>query len=103
RPLALDRPHRVEARRPDAVAVRRRLDETADGLRVAEDPADLLGAGALVDGDGDAAGGPDRVVDERPLVAGATHQADPVALLDALGDQSPSERLDVVAEGGAGD
>src|SRR5262249_44768108 len=48
----------------------------------------LLGAGGFVDRHGDRADGPDRVVDQRPLVPGLGHQPDPLARLDARRDQA---------------
>ena len=55
------------------------LDDDRDRARVGEDPLDLLRGAGLVDRDRDAAGVPDRVVQDGPLVARARHQADPVA------------------------
>ena len=74
------------------------LDDHGDGAGVAEDPLHLLGRGGLVDRHGDGAGGPDRVVAERPLVAGLAHQADPVARLDAARDEPGGERADLGRE-----
>ena len=68
---------------------RRRTATAPESLRI---HCDLLGRGGLVDRHGDRAGGPDREVEQRPLVAGARHQADPVARLDAGGDQALGER-----------
>ena len=65
-----------------------RLHDDRDRARVDEDPRDLLGRRGLVDRHGDGAGGEDRVVEQRPLVAGAREQRDPVARLDAGGDQA---------------
>src|SRR5262249_6695215 len=59
--------------------------------------------GGLVDGHHDGAGGPDGVVDERPLVAGMRHDRHPVAGGDAGGDQPLGERLHLVSELAGGD
>ena len=48
-----------------------------DRAGVAEDPLDLLGRGGLVDRHGHRARGPDREVDQRPLVAGLATSARP--------------------------
>ena len=64
-------------------AVRGGLDDREHRAGVAEVPLHLLGRRGLVDRDGDGAGGPDRVVAERPLVAGPAHQRHPVAGLHA--------------------
>ena len=53
---------------------------------------DLLGRAGLVDRDGDAAGEPDRVVGQRPLVAGARHRPDAVADPDARGHEPLGQR-----------
>ena len=58
---------------------RRSRRSTATAPESARIHCDLLGAGGLVDRDGDRAGRPDRVVEQRPLVPGAAHQRDPVA------------------------
>ena len=59
---------------------------------------DLLGGGGLVDRHRHRAGGPDGEVDEGPLVAGPAHQGDPVAGVDAGGDQALGQRDDLGAE-----
>src|SRR5699024_12100949 len=46
------------------------LHEGGLGARIGEDPLDLFGGGGLEDGDGDGTDGPERVVDDGPLVAG---------------------------------
>ena len=53
---------------------------------------DLLGGRGLVDRYRDRAGEPDRVVEQRPLVAGPRDQGDPVAGLDAGRDQTLGDR-----------
>ena len=58
----------------DTVSVMMRVD-----VRVDEDVGDLVDGAGLVDGHGDEAGRPAREVEERPLVAGAAHDRDPVA------------------------
>jgi hypothetical protein len=83
--------------------VRGGLDETGDRAGVGQDPVDLLNAGRLVDGHGDRTGRPDRVVDQRPLVARLAHQRDPVAGLDAGRDQALGQRHHIRLEPGAGD
>ena len=65
---------------------------TARAPESPQDPGDLLGRGGLVDRHGDGAGEPDRVVEQRPLVAGLGDQGDPVAGLDAGGDQALGDR-----------
>jgi hypothetical protein len=82
--LGVDGPHVLDLR---AEAFDHRghlgvLDDDGDGAGVLEDELRLVGGGGLVDGDGDGAGGPDRVVQEGPLVAGGGHEGDPVAGLD---------------------
>ena len=76
-----------------------------DRLRpgVLEDPRDLLGGRRLVDRDGHGAGGDDRVVEQRPLVAGAREQGDPVARRDPGGDEAAGDGDDLRHERRAGD
>ena len=68
------------------------LGDDGPGAGVAQDPVDLLGRRGLVDGHGHRAGEPDRVVEERPLVAGLADQGDPVAGLDARRRSGPWRR-----------
>ncbi len=79
------------------------LDQAGHRLGLGEDPADLLGRGRGVDGDGDRADRPERVVEQGPLVAGAGHQRDPVAVAHAAGEQALGEGEHLVAEVGGGD
>ena len=78
--------------------VRHGLHEDRLGAGVAHDPLDLLGRGCLVDRHADRACGPDRVVDDRPLVPRAGHQADPVAGSDPGGDQPLGQGRHLIAE-----
>ena len=99
----LDPPDVLERRDPvpepvDELLVGGRLDEAGPRARVAEDPLGLLGRGGLVDRHGDRARGPDRVVDQRPLVPGVRHQRNPVPGLDAGRDQPLGQRGDLVPE-----
>ncbi len=91
-PVVLDRPDvaqllEVGAHLGDPREVGGALRHHGGGTGVAQDPADLLGRGGLVDRHRHGAGEPDRVVEERPLVAGAGDQGDPVARLDPRGHQ----------------
>ena len=79
------------------------LGDHGAGAGVAEDPVHLLGRGGLVDRHGDRAGEPDGVVEQRPLVAGLGDQRDPVAGLDAGGDQTLGDRADLGEELRGGD
>ncbi len=64
------------------------LGDHVPGAGVADDPLDLVGGGGGVDGDRPAAGRPDREVQDGPLVAGAGHDGDPSAGLQAGRDQA---------------
>src|SRR6516225_1001764 len=75
-----------------------RLHEAGARARIAEYPLGLLSRGCLVDRHGDRASGPDRVVDQGPLVRGMRYQRDPVASTDPGGDQPLGERDDLVGE-----
>ncbi len=106
RPL-LDLPDLAQLRQPVAQrghgrAVAGALHDDGDGAGVAEDPLDLLGGAGLVHGDGDAARGPDREVDQHPLVAGAGDQGDPVAGADAGRDEALGRGPDLREELGRG-
>ena len=93
----VDLPDPGEVRQPAADLVEGRLvgrglEQQGHGARVPEVPLHLLGGGRLVDGDRDGAGGPDRVVAQRPLVPRLAHQPDPVAGADAAGHQTGGQR-----------
>ena len=72
-------------------------DDEVD-VRVDEDVGDLVDGAGFVDGYGDEAGRPAREVEERPLVAGAAHDRDPVAGFEASRDEAGGERVDLVVE-----
>ena len=100
---AVEGPDLAQAGQPvaqpvDELSVLAGLGEHRAGGRVAQDPLDLLGRGRLVDRHRDRAGGQDRVVDQRPLIAGPGHQRDPVARLDAGRDQALGQRGDLGPE-----
>ena len=106
--VVVDRPDVVElveagARLGDPGHVRGVLGDDRAGAGVAQDPGDLLRGGGLVDRHGDRAGEPDRVVDERPLVAGLGDEGDPVPGPDAGRDQALGDGADLVEERGSRD
>ena len=72
-------------------------DDEVD-VRVDEDVGDLVDGAGFVDGYGDEAGRPAREVEECPLVAGAAHDRDPVAGLEAPRDEAGGERVYLVVE-----
>ena len=72
-------------------------DDEVD-VRVDEDVGDLVDGAGLVDGHGHEAGRPAREIEERPLVAGAAHDRDPVAGFEAARDEAGGERVDLVVE-----
>ena len=72
-------------------------DDEVD-VRVDEDVGDLVDGAGLVDGYGDEAGRPAREVEERPLVAGAAHDRDPVAGSEAPRDEAGGERMHLVVK-----
>ena len=72
-------------------------DDEVD-VPVDEDVGDLVDGAGLVDGHGDEAGRPAREVEERPLVAGAAHDCDAVAGLEAARDEAGGERVHLVVE-----
>ena len=99
----LDPPDVLERRDPvpeplDDLLEGSRLDEAGPRARVGQDPLGLLGRGRLVDRHDGRARGPDRVVDQRPLIPGVRHQRDPVPGLDARRDQALGQRGDLVPE-----
>ncbi len=103
-----DRPDVVELVEPaahlgDPRHVVRALGDHRPGAGVLEDPADLLGRRGLVDRHGHGPGEPDRVVEQRPLVAGLGDQGDPVAGLDAGRDQALGDGAHLGQERGRGD
>jgi hypothetical protein len=87
------RAHLVEARE-----VLRRLDDDRVSARVGEVPLHLSGGGRLVDRHQDAAGEPDREVDEGPLVAGLADEPDLLARLDPRSDEALRQRRHLVEE-----
>ena len=100
---ALDLPHVLEpgklvAHLVDDGCVGGRLEDDGDGAGVLQDPVHLLGRGGLVDRHRDTACGPDGEVGQRPLVTGLAHDRDPVARLDARGNQSLGEPAHLVME-----
>ena len=72
-------------------------DDEVD-VRVDEDVGDLVDGAGLVDGHGNEAGRPAGEVEERPLVAGAAHDRDPVAGLEASCDEAGGDGVDLVVE-----
>ena len=74
------------------------LGDDEGDVRVDEDVGDLVDRAGLVDGHGHEAGRPAREVEERPLVAGAAHDGDPVAGFEAACDEAAGERVDLVVE-----
>ena len=77
-------------------------DDEVD-ICVDEDVGDLVDRAGFVDGHGNEAGRPAREVEERPLVAGAAHDCDAVAGLEAPGDEAGCERVHLVVELARGD
>ncbi|SIA68922.1 Uncharacterised protein [Mycobacteroides abscessus subsp. abscessus] len=72
-------------------------DDEVD-VRVDEDVGDLVDGAGFVDRHGDEAGRPAGEVEERPLVAGAAHDRDPVARFEASGDEAGGDGVDLVVE-----
>ena len=104
----LDPPDVLQGAQPvaqpsDDRLVRRGLQEDGLGARVAHDPLDLVGRGRLVDRHGDRTGRPDRVVEDRPLVPRARHQAHPVTDGNPGRDQPLGQRRHLVAKFAGGD
>src|SRR5699024_5675 len=86
----------------DVLLVPGRFDPDVLRRGIRGDRLALAGGGGLVDRHADARGPPHRPVRERPLVPGAGEDPDPVAGLDARGDQPLRDLLDLVDEvGGA--
>ena len=79
------------------------LDDDALRAGVRQAPLDLVGRRRLVDRERDRARGPERVVEQRPLVAGRRDQPDTVAGLQPGRDEALGGRRDLVTEGGEGD
>ena len=75
-----------------------RLDDDALRAGVGDDPFDLLGRRGFIDRHGHGAGGPDREIGKRPLVACAAHEGDPVARRDAARDQALGQGVDLDEE-----
>lgn len=78
------------------------LHQTGRDLGVVEHPVDLLGGGGGIDGYGLGADGPEREVEERPLVAGTGHDRDAVPEPYAVREQPLGQPEHVVTEGGGG-
>ncbi len=104
----LEDPHVLEV--GDAVAFRAQGGGLGEGLRgeghragVLEDPAGLEGGGRRVDGYGHQTRRPRGEVHERPLVRRPRHDGQPVARLQALGDQPLGHREDLLGELGRRD
>ena len=101
---AVDLPHVLElgellAQVLDDGAVLVGLDDHALGAGVGQAPLDLVGRRGLVDREGHRAGRPEGVVEQRPLVARRRDEADPVAGLQARGEEALRGGGDLVAEG----
>ncbi len=88
---------------PDPGGVGGVLHHDGAGAGVGQDVGDLVGGGGLVDRDRDRAREPDGVVEQRPLVAGARQQPDPVAGVDARGDEALRDGRDLREELRGGD
>ena len=74
------------------------LDDHRGGAGVRQDPRHLVGAGGLVDRDDDRAGGPDGVVEDRPLVAGLGLERDAVTCGHAGRDEPLRDAGDLAGE-----
>jgi hypothetical protein len=74
------------------------LGEERYGPGVGQVPRDLLGRGRFVDGYRDAAGVPDGVVDEGPLVPRARHDADAFPSLHPAGHDALGDGLHLIEE-----
>lgn len=74
------------------------LDHHRHHLGVVQHPQDLLGGGGRVDRHRLGPDGPEREVEERPLVARTGHQRDPVAEPHPVRDQSSGQGQHLIAE-----
>ena len=72
-------------------------DDEVD-VRVDQDVGDLVDGAGLVDGDGHQGGCPACEVEERPLVAGAAHDRDPVARFETPRHEAGGHGLHLVVE-----
>jgi len=84
----------------DGGAVLGPLDDHPARPRVGQAPLDLLRRRRLVDGQRGAAGGPEGVVQQRPLVARLRDQPHPVAGLQARGEEALGHGGHLVTERG---
>lgn len=105
--VRVELPHRMQGRQPVAgrshghgmVLV---LHHDGRHLGVRQDPTDLVRRGGGVDGHELSADRPQRVAEQRPLVAGPGHHGDPVTEPYALGQQPLRQPHHLVAELGRG-
>ena len=74
--------------------------EGHDRARIGQHPAHLLGRRGLVDRDGDAADREDRLVQDRPLVAGCREDGDPIARPHPVCDQTQCGGADLGCRSG---
>ena len=72
-------------------------DDQVD-VRVNQDVGDLVDGAGLVNGNGHKGGRPAREVQERPLVAGAAHDRDPVARFETPRHEAGGHGLHLVVE-----
>ena len=79
----------------DLVGVRVGLGEHQHRAGIGQHEAHLFGRRSLVNWDGERADGQDRVVQDRPLVAGRRQDRNTVTGFDAFGDQSQSGRTNL--------
>ena len=105
--LGVDDEHPPELRKFAAClghdrGVRGGLDDREADVGVGQDPADLFHRGRLVDRDAHGAGGPDREVEDRPLVPRVRHERDPLAGRDSEGHEPLGDRGDLRGEGACG-
>ena len=92
---------RLERLEPGAML--RGLEDDRGRSGVGEEPLELVRRGGLVDGHGDRADVPERVVHERPLVAGPRQQRHAVTGLDPGGDQALGDAAHLLVERERGD
>jgi hypothetical protein len=88
----------IAAHPADERGVHGRLDDDGPHVRVGQDPVHLVGRRRLVDRHPDRPRGPDREVDDGPLVPGAGHDRDSVARVDAARDEPLRDRGHLVGE-----